>query len=82
MNATQPGNANGGAPKAKNGVLLRLALLAILIALTAFAFYRTGAWRFFVDRAEAKRFIDGLGMWGFAGFVLLQAAQVVAAPFP
>lgn len=66
----------------KDGVWLRLALLALMIAGTALLLYHTGAWRFFVDRAEAKRFLDGLGAWGFVGFVVLQSAQVVAAPFP
>ncbi len=38
--------------------------------------------RLFLDREHAARFLRSLGMWGFAGFILLQIAQVVAAPIP
>jgi uncharacterized membrane protein YdjX (TVP38/TMEM64 family) len=71
-----------GAPRARNGVWLRLALLALFFAGSCALLYATGGWRFFFYREEARRFIDGLGAWGFVGFVLLQAAQVVAAPIP
>ncbi|MBI5420077.1 MAG: TVP38/TMEM64 family protein [Deltaproteobacteria bacterium] len=37
---------------------------------------------FFMDREKLRRFLDSLGMWGFAGFILLQVVQVVAAPIP
>ncbi len=66
----------------KIGVWLRLALLGLLFVGSGVLLYRTGAYRFFLDRTEAKRFIDGLGVWGFVGFVLLQATQVVVAPVP
>ncbi len=38
--------------------------------------------RLFLDRERAIQFIQSLGPWGFAAFVLLQAVQVVAAPIP
>jgi uncharacterized membrane protein YdjX (TVP38/TMEM64 family) len=42
-----------------------------------------GGWvKVFVDRERAARFLRSLGPWGFAGFVLLQVVQVVAAPIP
>ncbi len=66
----------------RTGAWLRLALLVLFFVGTSILLYRTGGYRFFLDRAEAKRFIDGLGMWGVVGFVLLQAVQVVAAPIP
>ena len=69
----------GGTPPGRNRVWLRLALLLLLFAAGAALLYRTEAWRYFVDRAAARAFIDGLGVWGFAGFVLLQATQVNAA---
>jgi uncharacterized membrane protein YdjX (TVP38/TMEM64 family) len=71
-------NGNG-APPGKDGAWLRLALLA---ALAAVLLWRTGAHRIFLERDEAVAFIRELGGWGFVGFVLLQALQVVAAPFP
>jgi uncharacterized membrane protein YdjX (TVP38/TMEM64 family) len=82
MTAKRPGEANRGVPPAKNGVWLRLALLLLFFVGGALILRETGAWRIFLDRAEAKRFIDGLGPWGFVGFILLQAGQVAAAPIP
>ena len=44
--------------------------------------HETGAFRFFMNRERLRAFIDSLGMWGFAGFIVLQVVQVVAAPIP
>ncbi len=44
--------------------------------------YKTNVFHFFMSRERLKAFIDSLGMWGFAGFILLQVVQVVAAPIP
>ena len=35
-----------------------------------------------MDRARLIAWIRSLGAWGFAGFILLQVVQVVAAPIP
>ncbi|MBM2828715.1 MAG: hypothetical protein HW408_1247, partial [Actinobacteria bacterium] len=58
-----------------------LALVLILIALTVVV-YQTDFVRFFMDKKRLIGFIDSLGTWGFAGFVLLQVVQVVLAPIP
>lgn len=58
-----------------------LVLVAILAGLVAIL-YQTGAFRFFMSRERLRAFIDSLGMWGFAGFIVLQVVQVVAAPIP
>jgi len=55
-----------------------VALLAGLVVIL----YETGAFRFFMSRERLRAFLDSLGMWGFAGFILLQVVQVVAAPIP
>lgn len=55
-----------------------MALLAGLLVIL----YETGAFHFFMSRERLRAFIDSLGMWGFAGFILLQVVQVVAAPIP
>ncbi len=55
-----------------------MALFAGLVLLL----YETNVFHFFMSRERLKAFIGSLGMWGFAGFILLQAAQVVAAPIP
>ncbi len=44
--------------------------------------YRLGLFHFFTHKDRLIGFIHALGVWGFAGFVLLQAFQVVAAPIP
>lgn len=82
MKPTPPDKAGEGAPRARNGVWLRLSILLVFFVGGAVLLQQTGAWRIFIDNAEAKRFIDGLGPWGFVGFILLQAAQVAAAPVP
>lgn len=55
-----------------------MALLAGLVVIL----YETGVFRFFMSRERLRAFIDSLGMWGFAGFIVLQIVQVVAAPIP
>lgn len=58
-----------------------LLLLAFLTAVLAFLWV-TGLISFFLDIDRMTAFIASLGHWGFAGFVLLQAAQVAVAPIP
>ena len=68
--------------KEKNSVWLKLLLfLLIFIALTVLL-YQTDFVRFFMDKGRLIRFIESLGAWGFAGFILLQVIQVVMAPIP
>ncbi|GAB4229496.1 MAG: TVP38/TMEM64 family protein [Deltaproteobacteria bacterium] len=44
--------------------------------------YRFGLFHFFMRRERLLSWIQSLGGWGFAGFILLQVVQVVAAPIP
>ncbi|GAB6182629.1 TVP38/TMEM64 family protein [Thermodesulfovibrio hydrogeniphilus] len=62
--------------------LLRLFLLAVLISLIVFLSYEFGIIDFFLNEEKLKNFIKSLGPFGFIGFVILQAFQVVAAPIP
>ncbi len=56
---------------------------ALLVAATVLVVLSPRGWlRLFVDRERAAGFVHSLGPWGFAGFVLLQIVQVVAAPIP
>lgn len=55
-----------------------LAAFAALLLLL----YETSFFHLFMDREKLHRFIKSLGGWGFAGFIFLQAVQVVAAPVP
>ncbi|MEK6672560.1 MAG: TVP38/TMEM64 family protein [Nitrospirota bacterium] len=45
-------------------------------------FYKTGLIQFFLDKKRMLNFLDTLGPLSFIGFILLQSAQVVAAPIP
>ncbi|MDA8434151.1 MAG: VTT domain-containing protein, partial [Nitrospiraceae bacterium] len=72
---------DGGGNRKNNLVWVKIGLL--LLFLTAvFVLYRTGAFRFFMDRQKVIAFIDSLGPAGFLGFIALQTLQVVAAPIP
>lgn len=62
--------------------LLRLGLLAVLIAFLVFLSYELGIIEFFLNEEKLKKFINSLGPLGFIGFILIQAFQVVAAPIP
>jgi uncharacterized membrane protein YdjX (TVP38/TMEM64 family) len=44
--------------------------------------YHFGIFHFFMNRQRLIAWIHSLGGWGFAGFILLQVVQVVAAPIP
>ena len=48
----------------------------------SFSLYHLGLFRFFMDQHRLIAWIHSLGAWGFAGFILLQVVQVVAAPIP
>lgn len=55
--------------------------LAVFLAFTA-ALYHFGVFHFFLRKERVLEWIRSLGAWGFAGFILLQVVQVVAAPIP
>src|SRR3990172_8909557 len=44
--------------------------------------YYSGLFHFFLRRERLMAWIHSLGAWGFAGFILLQVVQVVAATVP
>ncbi len=66
----------------KTIVWLKPFVLVALLAGLMVVLYQTHVFHFFMSRERLKAFIDSLGMWGFAGFILLQVVQVVAAPIP
>lgn len=65
----------------KNGVWIRLFVLLLLIGVTIFLYY-TNVFKFFFSKQEILDFLESLGPLAFAGFIMLQAAQVVLAPIP
>jgi len=66
----------------KNSVWLRLLLLVLILGSISLLLYETGAVRFFLSKKRLLAFLDSLGPWGFAGFIVLQSLQVVVAPVP
>jgi uncharacterized membrane protein YdjX (TVP38/TMEM64 family) len=69
-------------PQEQNRVWLKALIFIFAFAILTVLFYATGLFRFFMDKARMRGFIDSLGMWGFAGFIFLQVVQVVASPIP
>ena len=65
----------------RNGVWIRLSVLLLLIGVTV-VLYQTNVFKFFFSRQEILEFLESLGPLAFAGFIMLQAAQVVLAPIP
>ncbi len=58
-----------------------LVFLFAFLALS-FSLYHLGLFHFFMNQHRLIGWIHSLGAWGFAGFILLQVVQVVAAPIP
>lgn len=55
--------------------------MVIILALTGL-FYTTDLIHFFLDKERLVEFLDSLGPFAFVGFIIIQSAQVVAAPVP
>ena len=73
---------DGSKERRRNEIWLKLLLLAVFFVGSCVLLYMTGWVRLFFDRAQLARFLESLGMWSFAGFILLQILQVIAAPIP
>jgi uncharacterized membrane protein YdjX (TVP38/TMEM64 family) len=67
---------------AKNNIWLKPLILIVIVGGLAVLLYKTGWVQFFLDRERLTRFLESLGPWSFAGFLLVQILQVVAAPIP
>ncbi len=66
----------------KNGARLRFVLFILGFCLLLLLLYKTGWINVFLDKEEAKAFLESLGPARFIVFVILQVAQVVFAPIP
>jgi len=76
----QPG---AGPLQEKLKILVKPLVLSLPRSLVlSFSLYQLGLFHFFMNRARLVAWIHSLGAWGFAGFILLQVVQVVAAPIP
>ncbi len=63
-------------------IWLRLLILILIVGGLTLILYETGTIQFFLNKKRMAHFLDSLGPWSVLVFVLLQMAQVVAAPIP
>lgn len=73
---------NSGNKKNKNHVVLKFTLALLVIAALTILAYQTHFIHFFSSEERLAGFLNSLGPWSFAGFIFLQAFQVIAAPIP
>lgn len=66
----------------KNNIWIKPLILILIVGGLTIIFYKTGLIHFFLNRERLLKFLDSLGPAAFIGFILLQVAQVVAAPIP
>jgi len=63
-------------------IWLRLLILILIVGGLTLVLYETGIIQFFLNKKRMAHFLDSLGPWSGLVFILLQIAQVVAAPIP
>ena len=63
-------------------IWLRLLILILIVGGLTVILYETGVIQFFLNKQRMAQFLDSLGPWSVLVFILLQVAQVVAAPIP
>jgi len=63
-------------------IWLRLLILVLIVGGLTFILYETGVIQFFLNKKRMAQFLNSLGPLSVVAFVLLQVAQVVAAPVP
>jgi uncharacterized membrane protein YdjX (TVP38/TMEM64 family) len=68
--------------KTKNNIWIKPLILILIVGGLTSIFYKLGLIHFFLNKEKLHSFLDNLGAIAFIGFILLQAAQVVAAPIP
>lgn len=66
----------------RNNLWLQVLLLIFFLGGLTLILYQSGLIHFFLDKDRLLLFLDSLGPWSFAGFVFLQALQVVISPIP
>jgi uncharacterized membrane protein YdjX (TVP38/TMEM64 family) len=63
-------------------IWLRLLILVLIVGGLTFIIYETGVIQFFLNKKRMAHFLNSVGPWSEVVFVLLQIAQVIAAPIP
>ena len=57
-------------------------LFLVIVSGVYFMFYQMGLWHFFASEERLFKFIDSMGVWDEAGFVFLEAVQVIIPSIP
>jgi uncharacterized membrane protein YdjX (TVP38/TMEM64 family) len=63
-------------------IWLRLLILVLIVGGLTFIIYETGVIQFFLNKKRMAHVLNSVGPWSEVVFVLLQIAQVIAAPIP
>jgi uncharacterized membrane protein YdjX (TVP38/TMEM64 family) len=63
-------------------IWLRLLILILIVGGLTLILYETGVIQFFLNKKRMAQYLNSLGPWSVVVFILLQVAQVVAAPIP
>ena len=63
-------------------IWLRVLILILIVGGLTLILYETGVIQFFLNKKRMAQYLNSLGPWSVVVFVLLQVAQVVAAPIP
>jgi uncharacterized membrane protein YdjX (TVP38/TMEM64 family) len=63
-------------------IWLRLLILILIVGGLTLILYETGVIQFFLNKKRMAQYLNSLGPWSVVVFILLQVAQVVAAPVP
>jgi len=63
-------------------IWLRLLILVLIVGGLSLILYETGVIQFFLNKKRMAQFLESLGPLSVVVFVLLQVAQVIAAPVP
>jgi uncharacterized membrane protein YdjX (TVP38/TMEM64 family) len=71
-----------GETRSTNFVWLKLSALVLILGGLSFLLWKFGMMPLFVCKARMIEFLQSLGTWSFAGFIALQAIQVIVAPIP
>ena len=66
----------------KNRTWTKPILLLLIVVCITVIIYESGLIHFFLDKKRLQHFLNSLGPLSFVGFILIQAAQVIAAPIP
>jgi len=66
----------------KNHIIMKFVLVFVAVACVSMLLYQLDCVQVFLKKDRLIQFLDTFGPWSFAGFILLQAVQVIVAPIP